>query len=1370
MAANPFDESGTSSYPVENPYIGQSDAFNKIQKSLSLEADSRPHTTLVYGDWGAGKTRLGHQVVAETTGESPGWHTKADDGYEQKQLISEEESNPVSNTVLPLWVHLSECETEIQTDNAARVLLNQGIENLVEGEKPIHDAIKSHLNDHGSFHELANGYRTTTAGPTERLETCLDIILNDTDIDRITVIVDEVEEASSIGKTAPDDEDTEGTPARTIQALYEGLKEAHNDEGTKYPGNMFADFLLLCTDGVDDYIPSGGVERRVDPIRLSRPTIEDATEYVRSLEHQAEIGVDISDQCIAALFFASFNNYGWFTRAMSDIVFYKQREDRPFYEILRDQRKQFSGLLSEQIIDDILADSESATGTEVVNTLYRLRPVEYTEIQNSTESIDELTAYETPLEGYSPISQLAVIDTSPENIKRSLRETGFEGTQDAEGEQSARIAGEKLDPNRLQDILRVFSTTDGNLALYTDTEDLEDLAEFAFGQGQINENAITALVDALQKMKSENELISGSYIGPNLSFLNEWNVRWKKISSIVQWINDDETWEDMLAAARDVDEEWNERVAKGLIHTRFKHYVTGAPELESHDEIDSTNFIAEIPDEDIANVVQSGKAVFINHQDKSQLRSDLKDLQRVENSYPVIYIITSERDDDQELLAEFRDDFDLLSPFLNQVSISSTGLEEEFYIQMSFLGDDQDGGFDQEMVLSNDEDYLTSHRQQPLIRDDRSWFEKRQEEGWMLERVVPDGGDPDILAEGIVDWAQERSGNWRGEETITEWKNANTESDVVPLIRVGESPPQDTFELPKFIPRVLAILDSRGPMQVAETAGQFLHDIPEDRRITSSVQNLLALLEGITVVAETDNGYEFVDSDYLRTEIVQPASLELPDDLEEFFDGFYYPPSQQTKFDFRITSDTIQDKRERLNDIDDVIKEIEHSDITEFGDENGWLDAVEDEYSIVAEVRTVRREGEDEPDIASTGNEELAQLYDDVRADKEHEQYSIAYRLNLLQEFDDILEDDCSALQDIAEERKEKVATTYSSVDHGEEHDFPTDVITTLLDDVDADLEVSIESDEIHDVLLVADSDSDGTNATIKDHIEDQDFADAFSRLEWYRSVFTQPDGFWASFIGAYEGFSDLVAQFTDFKPKWDTMEEYFENSAVYSDQIDDVEIPRVELDQQVPDVSTLVGETSDPSEINDIWVGIDDSPDETITPETEVELIKSAVSDPVDVLGGQTPAKLNDQIQTLRQKLKSIKIHHSIINAVAENDLEEKKAELNIEWAPLAHAAEHLKGDHDIEVDKKRYQDKEGFFAKKKAIDETIDDIPTEGKRLLSEAGEREQLWGKYVQAYIAGEKDKDLSNSDISEETLSTLSDLGLIEYEERFSISIE
>ncbi len=1370
MSKNPFDKSGTSSYPVETPYIGQSDAFDKIQKSLSLEPDSRPHTTLIYGDWGSGKTRLGHQIVAEATGQSPGWHTKTGSEYERKELISGEESNPVSNTVLPLWVHLSECQDQIKSDNAARVLLNQGIQNLIEGEKPIHDDIKSHLDEHGSFHELSSAYRTASGGPTERLETCLDQILNDTGIDRITVIVDEVEEASSIGKTAPDDEDTEGTPRRTIQALYEGLKEAHNDQGTKYPGNMYADFMLLCTDGVDDYIPSGGVERRVDPIQLSRPTIEDATEYVHTLKDQTEIGVEISDDCVSALFFASFNNYGWFTRAMSDIVFYKQQEDRPYYEILRDERGHFSGLLNEQIIDDILADSELATGAEVVNTLYRLQPIEYSEIKDSTDSIEELTEYETPLEGYSPISKLSVIDTTPETIKRKLRESGFEGTQDADGKQSARIGGEKLDPNRLQDILRVFSTADGSLALYAEDEDLKDLAEFAFGQGQINEGAIDALVDALRRIETENEIISDSYVGPSLSFLNEWNIRWMKISSVVQWINDDDAWEDMLAAARDVNEEWNERVTKGLVHTRFNHFATGIPSLESHDAIDATNFVAPIPDNDVVDVVESEEAVFINHPNKKQLKNDLTDLQRVEDSYPIVYIISNERDEEDDLLPELREEFGRLSPFLNQISISSTSLEEEFYVQMSFLGDDSQGGFDHTAVLSSDEEYLTNHRQQPLERADQSWFEKRKEEGWMLQRVVPDGGDADVLAQGIIDWAQKRSGDWRSEDTVQEWNSANTESDVVPLIEVGESPSQDNFNLPRFIPRVLEILDDRGPMQVAEAAGQFLHDIPNDRLITSSVQNLLALLEGLSIVVETDNGFKFVDSDYLRTQYVQPANLKLPDDLAGYFEGFYYPPSDLTRIDFRIQSDVIQGKKDRLEEIDDEIKDIDQTAITQIGgNQEYWLNAVEKQYSIVSEVSTVQRKGQDSPDIESIANEELAEIYDNVRADKDHAQYSIAYRLNLLEEFDEILKDDCSALQEVVEDKRKEVDNKYSSVSHDKDYDFPTDVVTTLLDDVDSDLDVSIETTDIHDSLLQSGSDTSGTAATIQDHIEGQDFADAFNRLEWYKTVLTQPAGFLDSFITAYNEFSDLVSEFSEFSTRWDETVEYLGDSSIYSDQIDDVEIPLLELDQQIEDVSKYVGETSDPSEISNVWGQISETPEEKITPKTEIGVIKNVMSDPISVLGDQTPSELKDKVQTLRRKLNSIKVHDSIINAVADNDLEKKKETLNSKWEPLAHAAEQL-GGLNIELDKTQYRDEDGFFAKKQAISDTIDKIPAEGQRLMTEKGERKQLWDKYEDVYTAGKEGEDITENDVSEDTLKKLSDLGLIKYEERFSISID
>jgi hypothetical protein len=235
-------------------------------------------------------------------------------------------------------------------------------------------------------------------------------------------------------------------------------------------------------------------------------------------------------------------------------------------------------------------------------------------------------------------------------------------------------------------------------------------------------------------------------------------------------------------------------------------------------------------------------------------------------------------------------------------------------------------------------------------------------------------------------------------------------------------------------------------------------------------------------------------------------------------------------------------------------------------------------------------------------------------------------------------------------------------------------------------------------------------------------------------------------------------------------MVEYFENSGTYTDQINDVEIPRLDLDQDVRDVSVIIGDISDPSEISDIWAEIDESPDETLNPETEMGLIESAVSDPVDVLGEQTPAELDEKIQTLRQKLKSIEIHHSILQEMADNKLEEKKEELDSEWAPLSHAAEQLEGDIEIQLDQKRYKNEEGFFAKKKAIDETIDDIPEEGKRLLTEVGEREQLWDKYVQAYNAWENEEDVSNNEITVDTLKTLRDLGLLDFEERFSISIE
>lgn len=1370
MTTNPFGRSGTSDYPVTSPYIGQKTAFKRLRRFLKNEPDSRPQVMLAFGDWGTGKTRLGHQVVAACTGNSPGWHIEEGGKFSEKRLQSEGSDE---NNILPLWIHLSECESQITIENAARVLVNQGLENLISNDKkgPQTD-IRDKLESEGVFRELGNKLETGSISPAKKLVTAFKIIEEKTDIDRVVVIVDEVEEASAIEQTAPDSAETEGVDSRTINALYEGLKEAHNDEGSKYPANFNADFLLLCTDEVEDSIPSGGVERRIEPIHLRHPTVREARQYVNTAADDAGIEELIDDGCVESLFFASFNNFGWFTLAMSNMIYYKQENGNPrYFEVLHNNYDVFTRIFNSNIIDDILAeDDEDDIAQSVVNALFRLRPVSQSSLGISDSDLPRLIDYRTPFEGYQPMASMSVLDIGASRIKRKLQDVGSHSEVGDSDKQVTRIGGETLDANRLEDILEVFSNHDGNIVLYDSESDLAELAEFAFGRGGVKEDAVIELTEVFDELRRNHGEGNEQFVGTSISFLRKWNKRWSKVSSIVQWIDNDDAWERMQSAARDVREETNERILKGLVHTRFNHFENGACEVAPRTDLTSTNQAVDIPNDDFLAVVDSGRAVFLNSDDRTSVREDLGKIQRKEDTYPLVYVLTDSEAEKEDLLPELRDDYPKLAPFINSFTISAEERDDKFYIQMSFLGETVDqGGFSETDIYQNNVEYLQRNHRRPLVQSDEHWKEERQDDGMILEQLVPDRVDIKSLADGIRDWITHRSGDWRTDtDAIDAWDSVNSTEGVRSLIKMPDSNDgsKDRFDLPRFIPKLLSIVEEYGPFQVAGLSGKVLHDVEEGTRIKTSTERTLELLTDLDILQKTSDGYKFVDEDCLLDDIVDNVNIKLPDNLDNAFEDFYYPPSEKTRVDFRIDEESIESKRQHLDQASETVPKIEFSNVTKKNcNPDIWLDQVNKIQNVVGESRRWYQPEDTELDLDDLDNSEFEDLYSAVRSDTDHSEYSIYYRIDLLRQFDNILEDDCDALISEVNDRLVDVDKKYSTVDtNAGEVDFPTDRIQSILEDVKNDLK--IEADSVDSILLFS-SDEATTNSTIRKHIENQEFAKTFNRTEWYLDQLQ--DGFWSTYEDAYKDFTVLVENFEDMKGSWDDAISFFSDSTQYTKTLTSAEIPLSSEPLTGIPVEELVSSEHSRDDIEEIWSELVEDSDTNISPDAEVHGLTTVIEDPATNFSGETPSDLHLKIQTLTRKCETINLHKEIVLEIANNELDASINDLNDNWAPLAHAAGRL--GEDIGIDKEAYKSENDFKNKYTQIQETREKISDEGKRILDKHHQYgARLWPDFLKAYeVAGNPDRYLSN-EVPSTSLEELQELNLIAYQKRYSVSLE
>ena len=70
---------GVSDYPPRDPLVGQSTFFRQFRnfiKTVDHDEDHFAHVFAVEGEWGKGKSRLGHELVAQINDCSKGWFVR----------------------------------------------------------------------------------------------------------------------------------------------------------------------------------------------------------------------------------------------------------------------------------------------------------------------------------------------------------------------------------------------------------------------------------------------------------------------------------------------------------------------------------------------------------------------------------------------------------------------------------------------------------------------------------------------------------------------------------------------------------------------------------------------------------------------------------------------------------------------------------------------------------------------------------------------------------------------------------------------------------------------------------------------------------------------------------------------------------------------------------------------------------------------------------------------------------------------------------------------------------------------------------------------------------------------------------------------
>lgn len=81
---------GVSDYPPRDPLVGQSRFFKRFKtfiQTVDHTQDQFAHVFAVEAEWGRGKSRLGHELIAQINEASKGWFVRDDQGQLQDQTL-----------------------------------------------------------------------------------------------------------------------------------------------------------------------------------------------------------------------------------------------------------------------------------------------------------------------------------------------------------------------------------------------------------------------------------------------------------------------------------------------------------------------------------------------------------------------------------------------------------------------------------------------------------------------------------------------------------------------------------------------------------------------------------------------------------------------------------------------------------------------------------------------------------------------------------------------------------------------------------------------------------------------------------------------------------------------------------------------------------------------------------------------------------------------------------------------------------------------------------------------------------------------------------------------------------------------------------
>jgi hypothetical protein len=1142
--SNPYSEQGVSKYPPILPIVGQPDVYRRLEEMIeAMREETGSCFRTIYGDWGIGKTRLAHELVAEACGQSRGWIVKltGDDGKRRTLL-----DFMGSGGVLPVYTNFADIiqtpDIGIDISSAlskavcvalASLAQASGRDYQVRMASDLQSAIRS-INPIFDFEELAYRTRNQKLSLVERANQAFKFIQQHTQkagkitVQKLLIIVDEVETAGEFtpANTAEERRVQEfPVEALDIKALFTAVK---TEAGQSTLPNI--SFLFLCSPGVRRVAYIEASARRVKDATLEKATGEDLRLFLNALESESYF-VDYPGDLPRAAFLAADRNFGWYSYIMHPVHRLTQDSDgqKYDYEILKEVSERIGKVFKPQLIEGLNIDPELKDYLSRV--VYHQVPTTLDQLEIPESALSKLLEFTDPYN----LKIVGEIFTARLDGDTLIRELLKNPDYKEETATSTRLIGEGSAPFDPRELLRCFSTYEGSqpntFMLFAAPSEFASQLRFLVPD-DLSERTIATLHSIFEKNKLTDQPLM---VAPTVAFLLKFNDRWAS-AGVRTWLSD-QTWELLDRKIKELNTtQVRQRICRGIAKVLIE---SGRITLQSLSQVKNPSTAWKLSDSDPFSLTREGRLGVIYAVDTNTLIRDLSEINK--KPFPVLVIFPSEerlKDLQETLAAMHRHE---LSRIIIPRIVSTGSREHEFLIRYSYR--DENDGYQASEVRENGREHRREYERE-WQNAQESWLVRLEEQGYLLRPIVPTNGKYldlrtayGLLAKGLNKDQIATQENGSSLRQAIDNAVMNLPNESLPIF----ADPNGKLNFPNVFARVLNLLSD--PLTVDQLANRIFYlrtslgGFNSPKSITVVVEQLLGLLEEIGLVEKENGHYSAMDEHRLGTLLTRAINQlgdfgSSPSNYVENVRNLT-EPFKQLAFKLQINEEQLKLIHNTLRNSQDKLPGL---DLNAAKETPAHQDAFLKVAGVVREIRhsidKVFRENANQqlPIDPAT----VTQNLQNIAADHDYSIYSIEQRITFLNSLQEKVESQRQELKQLIRQIQDRIQGVLCININGSE--FPITPIDRLLD-------ITLKDLEIQDLTLPEELKTEEIDAELKTYMMAGEMDKALRRLHRYNVWFDkdEADSYYSKFCRLHDRWQDVIAEAKVLGESWENLIAYFD-------------------------------------------------------------------------------------------------------------------------------------------------------------------------------------------------------------------------------------